>query len=336
MAYVYRHVRLDMNVPFYIGIGSDNKYKRAFDSIGRSNYWKRIVNKTDYRVDIIIDDLTYEEVLEKEKEFIELYGRADLNKGFLCNLTFGGEGASGVIRSKEWRDNKSKEMIGKFIGEKNPFYGKKHSNETIFKISEKRKGKSLTDETKHKMSLKLKGKFIGEKNPMFGKSMSDETKRKISESLKGRIGYWSGKKHSKETKEKIGKSGIGKKHSMDSIKKMSDAQKGKVFSLEHRLNLSKAKSNISDETRKKMSDAQKGKKRSPHTEETKRKISEGNKGKVFSQEVRKKMADSKKYLSDESRKRMSDAQKGKKRSPHTEERKRKISEGNKGKTRNKK
>ena len=31
MAYIYRHIRLDKNEPFYIGIGSDveGKYKRA-------------------------------------------------------------------------------------------------------------------------------------------------------------------------------------------------------------------------------------------------------------------------------------------------------------------
>ena len=32
MAYLYRHIRLDKNEPFYIGIGSNelNNYKRAY------------------------------------------------------------------------------------------------------------------------------------------------------------------------------------------------------------------------------------------------------------------------------------------------------------------
>ena len=32
MAYLYRHIRLDKNVPFYVGIGDDKEglYKRAF------------------------------------------------------------------------------------------------------------------------------------------------------------------------------------------------------------------------------------------------------------------------------------------------------------------
>ena len=101
MAYVYRHVRLDKNQPFYIGIGSDSKYNRAYSKNNRNNYWNNIVNKFDYRVDIIMDDLTWEEACEKEKEFIELYGRIDLNMGTLVNLTNGGDGMSGICMKRE-------------------------------------------------------------------------------------------------------------------------------------------------------------------------------------------------------------------------------------------
>lgn len=45
MAYVYRHIRLDKNQPFYIGIGVDEggNYKRAYNFIKRNNYWKNVV-----------------------------------------------------------------------------------------------------------------------------------------------------------------------------------------------------------------------------------------------------------------------------------------------------
>ena len=43
MAYVYRHVRVDKNQPFYIGIGTDNNYKRARNLTGER------ANKTDFR-----------------------------------------------------------------------------------------------------------------------------------------------------------------------------------------------------------------------------------------------------------------------------------------------
>ena len=54
-------------------------------------------------------------------------------------------------------------------GEDNPFYGKKHTEETRKKISESRKGK-----------------YVGENSPLFGKKLSEETKEKISKSNKGK------------------------------------------------------------------------------------------------------------------------------------------------------
>lgn len=91
MAYLYKHTRLDTNEVFYIGIGSDNKYKRANTRQGRNKFWKRVVAKTDYKVDIIAFDISIEEARRNEIFFIELYGRRDLNLGTLVNLTDGGE-----------------------------------------------------------------------------------------------------------------------------------------------------------------------------------------------------------------------------------------------------
>jgi hypothetical protein len=94
MAYVYRHIRLDKNEPFYIGISNDDKY-RATTKRKRNVIWTRIVNKTDYEVEILFDDLTWKEACLKELEFIYLYGRIDLQTGTLANMTNGGEGTVG-------------------------------------------------------------------------------------------------------------------------------------------------------------------------------------------------------------------------------------------------
>lgn len=48
-------------------------------------------------------------------------------------------------------------LTGLMAGEKHPFYGKHHTEETKKTISDKLKGQRLTDETKNKISLKLKG-----------------------------------------------------------------------------------------------------------------------------------------------------------------------------------
>ena len=107
--YLYRHIRTDLNQPFYIGIGSDSNYKRAFTKKGRSYSWKDIVYKNSpYEVEIILDDLSWDEACAKEKEFIQIYGRKDLNLGPLVNFTDGGEGQWGRKDSPETKLKKSK------------------------------------------------------------------------------------------------------------------------------------------------------------------------------------------------------------------------------------
>jgi hypothetical protein len=139
---VYRHIRLDKNEPFYIGISS--RKRRPYDKHGRSSFWWNIINKTDYRIEILFDNLSWDEACEKEKEFIKLYGRRDLGLGSLINQTDGGEG---VVGKPAW--NKG---IKTFKPSWNA--GKKTSLKTRNKISESNKGKP--------------GLF-GEKNPSYGK-----------------------------------------------------------------------------------------------------------------------------------------------------------------------
>ena len=69
--YLYRHIRLDKNEPFYIGISSDKGF-RANDKKKRNKIWKDIISKSDYEIEILFDDLTWEEACLKEIEFIIL------------------------------------------------------------------------------------------------------------------------------------------------------------------------------------------------------------------------------------------------------------------------
>ncbi len=146
MYYLYRHVRLDLNVPFYIGIAKfptekslkklgntyHAYYNRAFEKKkSRSTFWKNIANKVIYRIDIAFETNIKEEILNKEVEFIKLYGREDLGLGPLCNLTDGGEGIESYSHTDE-----SKQKIRKSS------LGRKHSAESIIKIN-KRKFKKI-------------------------------------------------------------------------------------------------------------------------------------------------------------------------------------------------
>lgn len=91
---VYEHIRLDKNEPFYIGVGKfhkgKNRYNRPYDISGRNIIWKRIVDKTEYKINILYQDVTKEIASKKEKELINLYGRICNKTGILANLNTGG------------------------------------------------------------------------------------------------------------------------------------------------------------------------------------------------------------------------------------------------------
>ena len=135
MAYVYRHIRLDKNEPFYIGIGNDLTNKRANEKARRNDLWKKITSKSKYYVEILFDNITYEEAKIKEIEFIKLYGRIDLNNGVLANLTSGGDGSvnpSKEVRLKISETHKGRknsdalmELLKNRTGNKNPAFGKR-------------------------------------------------------------------------------------------------------------------------------------------------------------------------------------------------------------------
>ena len=188
MAYVYRHIRLDLDEVFYIGIGIDSKYKRAYNKTLRSNFWKNIINKTNYIVEIIIDNISYEEAKLKEIEFIKIYGRKDLGCGTLVNLTNGGDGVEGMKHTSKTKEKLRSQNIGK-----------KSSDETKKKISESNKGHSVTNETKSKISNSEKGKIY-----------SEDTRKKISEGHKGQKPWNKGIKMSNDFKEKVSNSKRGK------------------------------------------------------------------------------------------------------------------------------
>jgi hypothetical protein len=143
MAIVYRHIRLDKNEPFYIGIGETEKRARSIKN--RNKYWKNIVSKTEYEVEILFNDLTWDEACEKEKEFIKLYGRFDLGIGILVNMTDGGDGISGHKMNEEAINKIKIKRASQVITEKHKIAisiantGKKRDEEHRMKTSIARK-----------------------------------------------------------------------------------------------------------------------------------------------------------------------------------------------------
>ena len=187
MAIVYRHIRKDKNEVFYIGIGINEN--RAYNFKKRNEYWKRIFNITEIEVEILFEDISYEDACKKEMEFIKLYGRKDLGLGTLVNMTDGGENNAGRIFTEKHRKKigdaqrgEKNHMYNK-TGEKNHFFGRKHTEETIKKMSGENnyfygKGDLQRGEKNY-----MYGK-IGEMNPFFGKKHTEETKEKMREAHK--------------------------------------------------------------------------------------------------------------------------------------------------------
>jgi hypothetical protein len=156
--YVYAYLRCRNSVngpkysPYYVGKGTN---VRAFRRSGRGA--KPPADRSF--VVMIQEGLTEQEAFDLEKYCISTYGRMDQGTGILRNLTDGGEGASGARRSEETR-KKISEARARRTGEASPFWGRKHSEGTKQKFSERQRGTKspqrgipLTQEHREKMSI---------------------------------------------------------------------------------------------------------------------------------------------------------------------------------------
>jgi len=219
----------------------------------KNNWIKFLLNEGIIPTISLIEEINDSYGSEREIYWIRYYKELGFD---LTNSTDGGEGM--LNPSEETRKKLSKASTGK----NNPNYGKKrtkeindkinavrvmkHSDETkkilgekskghtlseeVRKvISEKNKGKKLSEETKLKISESLKGHSLSEetKEKLRNRIISDETKAKLSEACAGEKNGFYGKKHSKETKEKLSKSRKGSKFSEEVKAKMSESRSGK-------------------------------------------------------------------------------------------------------------
>ena len=121
--------------------------------------------------------LTAKEHFLCHKILCEIYDNPKLKYAYwaMCNQTFGDVERNYRISAKTYQEARENFIIAfsKFaksrIGEKNSFFGKKHS-----------------EKTKKNWSIKRKNHFMGEENAFFGKKHSDKTKEQIRNSRKDR------------------------------------------------------------------------------------------------------------------------------------------------------
>lgn len=182
--YLYRHIRVDKNEPFYIGIGTKSEQDLKYGYYGRAsakhvdnNIWLKIIAKTEWRWEILLESDDRKFISEKEKEFILLYGRKCDNSGTLANLTLGGEENHGYKHTDEAKKKISAAQKGK-PGRR---LGAKLTSEQCEKFSEIQKEVANRPEMLEFRKEKMMGNTY-----MLGKTHSDESKKKMSESAKKR------------------------------------------------------------------------------------------------------------------------------------------------------
>ena len=172
--YVYRHVRSDTNEVFYVGKGTNRRapsswFERPAAVCGRNKWWRNIVAKTGPPiVEVVMCFGDEAACLAKERELIALYGRRDLGRGTLVNLTDGGDGTLGAVLPEESR----RRLRERFSGPGHPNWGKRLSPETCRRKSlsmrespHSLRGKKLPEWWRRKISS---GK-LGARNPFYGK-----------------------------------------------------------------------------------------------------------------------------------------------------------------------
>ena len=149
---VYFHKRKDTNEVFYVGIGTPKRPKSKFN---RNTYWYNIVKKVGYTIEIVHEGLTWDEACEYEVKYIKDFGRKDIGKGKLVNMTDGGDGSVGFKHSEETKkimiNNRitfHREESKKKISENHSHYwkGKTMTKEHRTKLSKRNRLRKLTDE----------------------------------------------------------------------------------------------------------------------------------------------------------------------------------------------
>jgi hypothetical protein len=171
--YVYGHYLPSGELKY---VGKGQKY-RAWDFTHRSKVWKNYAKKHGFYVKLLAEDVPEAEAFELETFVIDFFGRQDKKTGSLINLTDGGDGASGAVRTEETKEKirQAKIAYHPLRGKKLPkewaekcrlgSIGKTISPECKIKISIANTGKKRTQVQKEAQSKLTIGKYAGDKNP---------------------------------------------------------------------------------------------------------------------------------------------------------------------------
>jgi hypothetical protein len=106
MFYVYQHLRLDNNIPFYIGKGCKD---RAFRTKRNNKGWNNIVNKVGFKTEILEYFEDENQAIEYEHKLIDLYRSQGIE---LVNQTLYSSGGTKWSYTDEVKSKQSQGQIG--------------------------------------------------------------------------------------------------------------------------------------------------------------------------------------------------------------------------------
>lgn len=258
--YLYEHKNPKTGEVFYIGIGSG---RRAYDKYRRSRFWKNYVNKHDFVVCIVFDGLSWENACSLEMELIAKYGRRDLGRGPLLNMTDGGDGSTGP-KSEEHKRKIAIANIGHSVSEytrkKLSLKNKGNKNASGCKRSKETREKNRQGRRSYKnkpiVQYDIDGNFLKEWEDLYSivkelrltnhgvyviksckydprtktflnciwRFKSDECRSKIEPVTRNTT---AGYKHSEDVKEKIKKASTGRRKTEETKEKIKKSVSGK-------------------------------------------------------------------------------------------------------------
>ena len=183
--YAYALINPETLKPFYIGKGSTDRaeshYKLVNINRETNKAKKELMLRLNGQPPIIVKSelMDEEDAFEIEMLLIAEYGRQSNGSGILTNITSGGTGLGG----------ENNPMFGRVGG----MAGKKHTKESLAKMSESQKGRILTDE--HKANMRKPKSEVGRlaiaeaqrKLKESGYRPSEESNAKRSTTLLGRV-----------------------------------------------------------------------------------------------------------------------------------------------------
>lgn len=186
---VYAHKRKSDNQTFYIGIGQPN---RPYYVHARSNFWNNYTNKHDWYVEILAENMQWDEACKMEIDLISKHGRRDKGEGPLLNQTKGGDGVIDRVITDETREKMSKASKAKWQA-MSPDERKKNNEHLLKYCSQPMSKRSYEVHMKRVTSEEWKKKTKEWLLPtLIGREWSDERRKAWSEHMKGK---YKGGKH---------------------------------------------------------------------------------------------------------------------------------------------